>query len=108
MRAIVILFFAVWLIIAVALMARRSGQESRGRREWRDWRCPDCAQPFGKDARLLEWRRKRDTRAYSALVNGPLVKCARCQGEFWFTWTGKLLPAESMKRSHEIAGLDRF
>ena len=107
MHGWVILFFALWVIAAIAVRVRQSVLESRGRKLWREWRCPECDKPFGSDGLLQHWRRKRDSRLHGALTDGPMITCARCSGEFWYTWTGKLLPMESMKRSYEITSFGK-
>jgi len=60
----------------------------RGRRTWRQWQCPVCHQPFGSEARLKEWRRRKGAGIKSALFAGAVVHCSRCTQDFWFTWSG--------------------
>ena len=97
-----IILVALWLIGAVAVFSFRHVQESRGRRKWRQWMCPDCNQPFGASALLREWRRKKSARIPSPMHNGPVIRCARCGEAFWCTWSGRHLPTDYMQRHYEM------
>ena len=101
MRWILLAIFAVWFIGAMGVFLSRYAFAWRGRLEWRRWQCPDCHQPFGAEATVQEWRRRRDRGVKSALFAGAVVHCSRCTRDFWFTWSGRHIQM-NMEHSFEI------
>ncbi len=101
MRWIFYALFAGWLIGGIAILVHRSLRERRGRRTCTHWLCPQCHQQFGGTFR--EWRRRQGIMIRSALFTGPVLHCARCQQDFWFTWAGHRLQAERIANAFEIA-----
>lgn len=81
----------------------------RGRREWRRWQCPDCHNPFGAEATLREFRRRRDHLGMkSELSAGAVVHCSRCGRDFWFTWRGHPIGWDSIHQFFEIVDRARW
>jgi len=83
------------------MLVLRSLRDRRGRRTCTQWSCPQCHQQFGGTFR--EWRRRQGIMIRSAMFTGPVLHCSRCDHDFWFTWTGHHLPAETMTQAFEIA-----
>jgi len=75
----------------IVVTALRYWREWRGRKLCRHWVCPKCQQPFGDKAELKQWERRQDIGIKSALFSGPVMRCAHCAEDYWFTWAGHLL-----------------
>src|SRR5437899_905526 len=108
MRWILLIVVAVRFIGGTGIFMSRYVFAWRGRRNWRRWQCPDCHQPFGAEATLREWRRRRDVGIKSELSARAVVRCSRCAGDYWFIWRGHLIGLDSTHRSFEIVERARW
>ena len=91
MRGVLAVLFGVFGAGAVLVTAFRYWREWRGHRLCRQWVCPKCRQPFGELAEVKQWERRKDIGMKGALFSGPVLRCARCSEDYWFTWAGQLL-----------------
>jgi hypothetical protein len=93
MRWILAILFGAWILGAIFVTGLRFWRQWRGRRLCRQWACPKCQLAFGESAEVKQWERRKDIGMKSALFSGPVMHCARCAQDYWFTWAGHLLDA---------------